>query len=100
MEKILEKLIEKDNLKTPVRKNNFSNFEDINLGKINIKIFGIGGAGCKVIMNMCQKQRWDNNIQLFALDTDVKLLKQIQYANYECQPHLLGKTICRGTNCK
>lgn len=66
---------------------------DEQVGAFNIKIFGIGGAGCNVINNIYNYRQWPENVQIFALNTDVKTLrKMVNISNV----YLLGKKMLRG----
>jgi cell division protein FtsZ len=44
------------------------NFEDLKAGKANIKVFGIGGAGCNAITWLFNKGI--NGASIFAVNTD------------------------------
>ncbi|MCF0228048.1 MAG: hypothetical protein HUJ52_04450, partial [Malacoplasma sp.] len=96
MEKVLENLVKNEikNFNENKYKNNF--YDDTDLGKINVKVFGIGGAGCNVIECMAKSYNWNNAVSLYALDTDVRTLRRICESGLNANCHLLGKDICRG----
>ena len=73
----------------------FNNLDecDDKVGAFNIKIFGIGGAGCNVINNIHSFRQWPNNVQIFALNTDIKTLKRMTNIS---NVYLLGKRMLRG----
>lgn len=73
--------------------NNLEGCDDDCVGTFNIKIFGVGGAGCNVINNIYSHRQWPNEVQIFALNTDIKALKKI--ANIS-NAYLLGKKTLRG----
>lgn len=66
---------------------------DENVGNFNIKVFGIGGAGCNVIKYMKEARVWADNVQIYALNTDVTSLRKISNLS---NVYLLGKTLLRG----
>lgn len=76
----------------------FSNFDidDENIGKINIKILGIGGAGNNIISFLNKPKVNFSNVELWALNTDIKPLKKIksEYDNINCI--LIGKNMLNG----
>ena len=93
MEKILETLInqETETFNKKQRTNNFSDINDINLGKMNIKVFGIGGAGCNVVRYMATSNYFNDSVELYAFDTDISPLRKMWNASLEVNCHLLGK---------
>lgn len=73
-------------------KNNFLDLET-SYGNFKITVLGIGGAGCNVIGQMKSTHKWPNNVQFYAMNTDVGSLKRIW--NYT-DVWLLGKQRYRG----
>jgi cell division protein FtsZ len=73
----------------------FNNLDDIEdtLGQFNVKVFGVGGAGCNVIEHMIKSRVWPENVNLYALNTDLKALQRIKGLTNIC---LLGKKTLRG----
>lgn len=72
--------------------NNLDGCEE-HVGSFKIKIFGIGGAGCNVINSIQNYRQWPNDVQIFALNTDVKTLKNmVNISNV----YLLGKKMLKG----
>jgi cell division protein FtsZ len=77
----------------PVNKylNNLNDCDD-RTGIFNIKIFGVGGAGCNVVNTIYNAKKWSDNIQMFALNTDIKTLRRMS----NVPVYLMGKKILRG----
>ncbi|MDR2823526.1 MAG: hypothetical protein LBV37_03255, partial [Mycoplasmataceae bacterium] len=75
--------------------NTLNNLDDIddNIGTFNVKIFGIGGAGCNVITHMLHSRHWPDSVKIYALNTDIKALRKIKNIS---NVYLLGKTKLRG----
>ncbi len=72
-----------------------SNLDDLddNFGLIKIKVIGIGGAGCNVINHINQNIKLQDNVKLYAFNTDVGALRKLQGC---CNCFLLGKKTLRG----
>ena len=84
------------NINEMISKNKFkNNFLDLetSYGNFKITVLGIGGAGCNVIGQMKSTHKWPNNVQFYAMNTDVGSLKRIW--NYT-DVWLLGKQRYRG----
>lgn len=64
-----------------------------NIGVFNVKVIGIGGAGCNAIDYITRTIKIPNNVNLWALNTDIKSLRRLQN---RCNLFLLGKEKYRG----
>ncbi len=111
MENVLDKIINKvDNKEqsetsnqkfeanfdvNPLKGNFLNNLDGIDekIGTFDVKIFGIGGAGCNVIKYMKEARQWADNVKIYALNTDVTALKKICNIS---NAYLLGKKLLRG----
>jgi cell division protein FtsZ len=99
LNEIISNINNNEETKTPTIKVNPSKFLnnlddcDEQIGTFNIKIFGIGGAGCNVVNTIFNFKKWPSNVEIFALNTDIKTLRRL--ANIS-NVYLLGKKILRG----
>ncbi len=80
----------------PLKGKFLNNLDDVeeNVGNFDIKIFGVGGAGCNVIKHMRNARPWADNVDIFAFNTDVTALRKISNLS---NVYLLGKKILRGS---
>jgi len=60
--------------------------------KIKIKVFGVGGGGNSVLMRMGQHNELD--IELYAVNTDAKQLRQVEQFGVNCIQ--IGESLTRG----
>ena len=60
--------------------------------KIKIKVFGVGGGGNSVLMRMGQHNELD--IELYAVNTDAKQLRQVEQVGVNCIQ--IGESLTRG----
>jgi len=60
--------------------------------KIKIKVFGVGGGGNSVLMRMGQHN--DLDIELYAVNTDAKQLKQVEQVGVNCIQ--IGESLTKG----
>ena len=60
--------------------------------KIKIKVFGVGGGGNSVLMRMGQHNELD--IELYAVNTDAKQLRQVEQVGVNCIQ--IGENLTRG----
>lgn len=74
----------------------FNNFDinDESLGTVNVKVFGVGGAGCNVIKHIVSNGKsMPKNIAFFAINTDAKALKRM---NNQTNQIILGRKLLNG----
>ena len=64
-------------------------------GSFDIKVFGVGGAGCNVIKHMVQNRSWAENVGLYALNTDVKSLQKMSSSKIQ-NLYCLGSKLLKG----
>lgn len=72
----------------------YNNLDDFDLQpNLNIKIFGIGGAGNNIIEHIAKNSDIDPTM-LYAINTDLQVLKKM--TNVNCSKILIGKKTTRG----
>lgn len=77
------------------QKSILSNLDDINnIKPLNIKIFGIGGAGGNVVDYIANNVALPSNVDIFALNTDKEALLKINGIN---NLYLMAKKTLRGS---
>lgn len=65
-----------------------------NFGEFNIRVLGVGGAGCNVIESILSYRKWDKNISFYAINTDIKALRKLEVITNTV---LIGKETLRGS---
>jgi cell division protein FtsZ len=74
----------------------FNNFDlnDESFGLVNVKVFGIGGAGCNAIKYILDKKpNIPKNISTYAINTDAKALKRLNNLTNQI---VIGKDLLKG----
>lgn len=46
-----------------------------------IKVIGVGGGGCNAVEHLAKTSDLDPNVEVFAVNTDAQVLKNISVAN-------------------
>ena len=69
-----------------------SGYDNFETPVSNIKVFGVGGAGCNTATNLYELFKDSETVEVYAVNTDVYQLRRSK-AHYKI---LIGRSVCRG----